>query len=435
MIKTLLTLFAILIIPFGLSAKDIYVNAGSGSGKGSKSKPYNKLWKAISKAERGDVIHVAKGTYNGKGGSGCFTIKIPNLSIVGGYNKSFSSRNPFKNFTVLERAKDYKGDWTGLKRGIIEGLEGQDHSGLTVDGVVLNGQSRNAYKRKNTKINPKKSFKGDLFRASSKNIKLRNSILLNPYGRGIYVMWRGKQNEVSNNYILNTFYAAISTRSAQEDSIVDIRNNTILFSWFQPGKGGSYGVYVGSQGQTIVQQNIIGFLQTEGGEAGYAVINGHGNEDTIMKDNIFFQTQGGYYKYMDEDGKNLVIWKKDELDEIEEDSEEYQLTEASDNVDNDPKIIPDKWYFGLFANLIASSPGKLDMNSLNTFRRDLGLSLQAGKGSPRSNWGMPYPLKKVYPNLVSKTGKGAKKYPFKNTRQKAIQEGKKRMKRQHLTRL
>ncbi len=45
---------------------------------------------------------------------------------------------------------------------------------------------------------------------------------------------------------------------------------------------------------------------------------------------------------MDEDGKNLVIWKKDELDEIEEDSEEYQLTEASDNGDKDPKIKPDK---------------------------------------------------------------------------------------------
>ncbi len=395
----------ILFVPAWLTAKDIYVKAGA-SGRGAKNNPYGYLWKAISKAERGDVIHVAKGTYNGKGGSGNFTIKIPNLSLVGGYNADFSKRHPFKNLTILERAKDYKGDWTGLKGGIIEGMEGKDHSGLTVDGFVLNSKTRNSYRAGFSKINPKKSWKDPLFKAYSPNVKLRNCMLLNPYGNGIYVAWRGKENEVVNNFILNTFYASVSTRSAQPDSVIKIKNNTILFSWFQPGKGGAWGVYVGRQGKTIIDSNIIGFLQTEGGEAGIAVINGFGNEDTEVKNNIFTQCQGGYYKYMDEDGKNLIIWKKSELNSMEDDAEDLVLAEGSGNTDKDPALKPDKWYFGKFANFIASSPGKLKMDALNKWRRAVGLSLQAGKGSPRSNWGMPYPVEKVYPNLISKTKKG-----------------------------
>ena len=382
-----------------VNAKDIYVKAGA-TGRGKKNKPYGQLWKAIDRAIRGDVIHVTAGTYNAKGGSGCFTIKVPNLTIAGGYDSTFSTRNPFKNFTILERAADYKGDWTGLGEGIIDGKNNVDCGGLIIDGLVLNSASRNAYKP-NGDINPKKSWKGSLIHLYSKNIKIRNCFLLNAYGNGIYNTWYGEKNEVTNTFILNTFYCGLSTRSAQPDSIIKIKNNTIAFCWFQPGKGGGNCSFVGNQGQTIYENNIFAFAQTEDA-GGFGVLNGFGNEDTIMKDNIFFQCQGGYYKYMDDDKKNLIVWKPEELEDLNENCEDYMLSEAEGNSSKDPQFMPDVSYFESFTNTIASKPGKLKMNTINQWRRSVGLPLQAENGTGRKNWGMKYPLDKIVPNLISK---------------------------------
>ncbi len=401
--------FAVIFVFFLFSSvgfgKDIYVRQGA-SGNGTKNAPYGKLWKAIKKAVRGDVIHVAEGTYTGKGGCGNFTIGIPGLTLAGGYSKDFSERNPFKHLTILERDRNYKGKFTGLGEGIIEGDYQKDHSGLIVDGFVLNSETRNAYAPGKSKIIPKKSWKGALFKAYSKNIKIRNCILINPYGNGIYVKWQGKDNEISNNFIVNTFYAAISTRSAQKNAVINIKHNTVVFSWFQPGKGGGYGLFIGKNGKAIVDSNVFAFIQTEGGEAGYAVSNTFGNDLTELKNNIFFQCQGGYYVYMDEDGKNLVVYKSDDLSDLNDDPESYMLEDAGGNSDQNPGLKPDKWYFEKFSNLVASEPGKLNMDTMNQLRSMLGLPLQAAKGSARQNWGMPYPLKKVVSTLVSPTGKG-----------------------------
>ncbi|MCP5107916.1 MAG: hypothetical protein GY950_31295, partial [bacterium] len=382
-----------LVFSGAVSAKDIYVKAGS-AGDGSKENPYGEFWNALSKCIRGDVIHVAAGTYNGKGGSGAFIVKVPNLTLVGGYNSDFSQRNPFKFFTILERAADYKGDWTGLPEGLIEGKHRTDHGNMIVDGFVLNSKTRNAYKP-NGDINARKSWKGTLFHAYSKNITIRNSLLINPYADGIYCTWQGKKNEISNCFILNTFYTGISTRSAQNDSVVTIKNNTIGFVWTQPGKGGGTSVVVGNQGQMVMENNIFMFNQA------FAVNNGFGNEDTIMKNNIFFQCQGGYYKFMDDDGQNLLMWKSADLAKLDGDAESYMLLESGNNSDKDPGLKPGKDYYEKFSNFVASKPGKLNMDMMNKWRRSVGLPLQAEPGSPRKNWGMAYPLQSIIPNLVS----------------------------------
>ncbi len=400
-----LLFFMFILLSFFAISRDIYVREGA-TGNGTKSDPYGKLWKAISKAVRGDVIHVATGKYYGKGGSGNFTIGVPDLKLVGGYNSDFTIRNPFKYFTILERAKDYRGGYVGLGEGIIEGDERKDHSGLIVDGFVLDSESRNGYAKDKSKILPRKSWKGALFKAYSRNITIKNCILINPYGNGIYVKWQGNKNEISNNFIVNTFYAAISTRSAQPDSKILIKNNNIVFGWFQPGKGGSYGLFIGKNGKVVAENNIFAFFQTEGGEAGYAVSNSFGNDLTELKNNIFYQCQGGFYSYTDEDGKNLVVWKKEDMDDLNSDPDSYMLEDAGGNKVLNPGFKPDKWFFEKFSSFVASKPGKLNMNEMNQLRSILGLPLQAAKGSARQNWGMPYPLNKVIPYLVSNKGVG-----------------------------
>lgn len=389
---------------------DIYVKAGS-SGKGtSPSDPLGELWKAVERAQRDDVIHVAAGTYNGKGGSGHFVIKVPNLTMSGGYNADFSARDPFKNLTILERAKDYKGDWTGLPEGIVAGDQHADHSNFILDGFVLNCESRNHYKE-NVVSMKAPTYPGKAFEASSPNIKVRNCILINPVGEGMYVTWQGKENEVSNCFIVNTFYAAIECRSAQPESEVLIKNNTIVFGWFYPSKGGAIGVFVGSGGKIKIENNIIAFMNTEGGEAGYAVTNTFGNEDTSMINNVFFSCNGGYYKYMDYNKQSLVVFKQSELDDLNDEdlAEDYMLLESGDNREMDPKISPDKDFAAKFANFIASEPGKLNMDEMNKWRKSVGLPLQADPATARKNFGFAYPLKAVVPNLVSGiNGIGAK---------------------------
>lgn len=382
------------------SAADWYVKAGS-DGKGTKEAPFVDIWKALDKAVRGDVIHVTQGTYNGKGGSGHYTIKIPDLTLVGGYNDDFSDRNPFRYMSIIERARDYKGDWTGLpsQGGFIAGSG--DHSGLTVDGFVLNGESRNTYDAGGD-INMKDSYPGVGIEANSPNIRIRNCIVINPMGDGIYCAWGGEENEVTNCFVLNTFYNAIATRSAQPGSVVKIRNNTVSFCWYYPSRGGGMSVFVGRQGATILENNIFACNQTEGEEAGYGVSNTFGNTDTEMKDNLFFLCQGGYYKYMDADKRNLIAWKAADLKDLNEDPEPYMLYESGGNTDQDPKFSPDKEFFEKFSNFVASQPGKLNMDSMNQWRAGVGLPLQAEPGSKRKNFGMAYPLSAVVPNLVSK---------------------------------
>lgn len=107
------------------------------------------------------------------------------------------------------------------------------------------------------------------------------------------------------------------------------------------------------------------------------------------------------YKYMDEDGKNLLVWKEDELEELNDDPEFYMLWEAEDNSAAMPELKPDKDYFHKFTNFIAAEPGKLVMNELNEWRRSLGLPLQAEDGKGPSNYGHAYPLDAVIPDLTA----------------------------------
>ncbi|MCX6560187.1 MAG: right-handed parallel beta-helix repeat-containing protein [Candidatus Aminicenantes bacterium] len=398
--KILAILAAGCLICAAAQAADWYVKAGS-DGDGTKAAPFGDPWKALEKAVRGDVIHVAQGRYNGKGGSGHFVVKVPNLTLVGGYSADFSARDPFKNTTILERAKDFRGDWTGLPEGIIAGDSHADHSGLIVDGFVLNGESRNVYGAEGD-INIAQSYKGVAFLANKPNIKIRNCIILNPLGDGVYCAWGGKDNEIVNTFIVNTFYNAVATRSAQPNSAVKIKNCTIAFCWFYPSKGGGMSVFVGRQGQTIMENNVFAFNQTEGDEAGFGVSNTFGNSDTALVNNLFFQCQGGYYKYMDGNKQSLIAWKPADLNDLNKDGESYMLAATGGNSDEDPKMSPDKAFFEKFSNFVASQPGKPNMDAMNEWRRSVGLPLQAEPGSKRKNYGMAYPLSAVAPNLVAK---------------------------------
>jgi len=111
---------------------------------------------------------------------------------------------------------------------------------------------------------------------------------------------------------------------------------------------------------------------------------------------------------MDKNKQSLLVWKPQELKELNGDAESYVLAEAGGNTDADPQMKPDQEFFEKFSNFVASQPEKLNMDFMNEWRRSVGLPLQAEPSSARKNYGMAYPLAAVIPNLVSQVpGKGA----------------------------
>lgn len=83
-------------------AADIYVSLETGKNKnaGTKEAPLKNLWKALEQAEHGDTIHVAEGVYPGKMKQNWFKIDKA-VSILGGYAKDFSVRNPLGHRTMF----------------------------------------------------------------------------------------------------------------------------------------------------------------------------------------------------------------------------------------------------------------------------------------------------------------------------------------------
>ena len=388
-------------------AADIYVKSGASGDGTSADSPMPYLWRAVERAVRGDVIHVSEGEYFSKGESGSFLIKVPNLTLAGGYSSDFKERNPFKYKSVLKRGPNFKGAAMGVPSAHITGDQKSDHSNLIVDGFILDSTSRNAY-QPDGQINLKKSWEGAAVDTRSASVKLRNLTIINTCGEGIRGYMIGKGNEISNCFIINTFYAAITLRAAQPESEVLLKNNTIAFNWFRPGKGGGHGVIIGKEGVVTLEKNVISYIQTEDPSYGHGVTNLLGNIDLTLNGNVFYQCQTSYYKYMDEDNQNLLIYRAEELKDLNENAEDYALLEAESNNDVSPQILPDKDYFQRFASFVGSSPGKLKMDEMNKLRSTLGLNLQAEPGSPRSNYGMAYPSDKIFPNLVSKNDAGAK---------------------------
>ncbi|MBW1872747.1 MAG: DUF1565 domain-containing protein [Deltaproteobacteria bacterium] len=89
------------------TGKVIYVIGKGGKNKnpGTKEKPMKNIDKAMAKAESGDTIVVAEGTFKGTFGVG-FWEMTKSVNLYGGFKRDFSARNPIKHLTVLQPGQD-----------------------------------------------------------------------------------------------------------------------------------------------------------------------------------------------------------------------------------------------------------------------------------------------------------------------------------------
>lgn len=385
-INIFIIIYIFLLIP-SLFCKDIYVRATS-SGNGSRQAPFGQLWKAIFKAQSGDVIHVSQGIYQGRDGGGLFEIKIPNLVLAGGYNNDFSERNPFKYFTILERSSDFDDPFAINAIMRISCQDRINQKGIIIDGFVVNGRSRNKY-RDNGELDFESSLHAPLIIMKYENIRIHNCIIINSGWTGIAAFLDGKENEITNCFFINNCRRALDV-IANKESAICIANNTFVGVWGCYGIGRA--VEIDVHGQAIIENNIIMYTATEAVDS---------SAETILKNNIFFQCQGGYFKNYNLSPK-ILIKNSEELEDFNNNPEFYYIKEAGGNLIKDPQLRIENNYARNLTTLLSFDPQILSSDNIQEWRNSGGFLLEN-----QVQWGMAYNLNAVIPNLIYSGNQGA----------------------------
>lgn len=364
-------------------AKDWYVKQGAKGGKGTLEKPYKGIYKALKKAVKGDVIHVAQGKYSGKLKSGFIIIRTRNLTLLGGYNDDFSERSPFKYPSIIFRDKTSKAN--GSDYGLVKTEE--DYKGLIIDGFILDATNRNRYTASGDII-VSKSLKKPVISLSQDDTHLRNCVVLNTAHVGVDI--RGNGSSIENCLIINTIQSGIrafgSSGSEATDTQILLKNNTILFNW-KKGVNGGYGIDIGTGCQVTMENNLIGMNEA------YAVSNFLNVQSDVlhsMINNAMFQNKGGNYAFFSAENKSTLV-----IDDPE-DFEDSDLDTAEDNILSDPFFKFQPQWFEKFSNQTAAEkPGKINMDDMNQMRSMLGLPLMGPATKGRAGYAMQYPLDNI----------------------------------------
>jgi hypothetical protein len=134
-------------------AEDYYVSIARGKGRAaSKEAPAKDLGNIVAQLKPGDTVHIAEGTYLGRGESGFDKILVP-VSIIGGYSDDFSSRDPWGAhktiLTGVNNSKNYEAEpplHIDLSKYINHESGGTEMPKIVVDGLIIDQGPQNRYK-------------------------------------------------------------------------------------------------------------------------------------------------------------------------------------------------------------------------------------------------------------------------------------------------
>jgi len=385
---------------YQVAAKDWYVSISRGKGKsGTKVKPAKDLGNIASRLQPGDTVHIAAGTYLGKGKSGADVIKVP-VSIIGGYADDFSSRDPWgKNKTILSgynKSKNYK---VAARLTIdLSKYRTKTVTPVVVDGLIVDQSAQNRYKTEKQqlllrKASPKKGEnptpdRGAIFIRVSRspdfktpwNITVKNNIVLNSAPtQGVIAVFAYEKSKVliENNLVINCtgtgIYAGTSWHGRKEADApkFTVRNNSILFIWKYDAYVSSFsgvGFKTDTEVSATFENNIIAFSDRFN-------IQKQGKWPLLLKNNIFLgAVDSTYYETVGD--------AKIQFDDLEDEAE-YLADDSGDNKNTALKIPVSKEWLALFGQrvLIDRNAVEADIKPqktrANAIRSILGLNLRA----------------------------------------------------------
>jgi hypothetical protein len=380
---------------FSNKGREWFVSATNGSGQlGTKEKPARDLGNIIHHLKPNDIIYIAGGTYSSKGGRGSDEINVP-VKIYGGYDESFSKRDPWGTTrTIFTGTNEYmKLTTTRLYIRTDQQREsnGQLSTGseIVVDGIIFDNGPRNRYhKEKGLAIrrqaspssgrNPSPESGGIGIVASKyTNVTVKNCVVMNtaPTEGALSIrIFHAATGIVQNNLCINNTGYGIHIRSGytgSDPALVPnfiVSNNTSLFNW-KHDPIASYGgnaLAISKYLTATIQNNVFGFGHMGG------VYNKGSN--VIMNHNLF--TGNLKYDYKEINDMMKVEYLLDESVHLDQNSEGNKSVLIEVNV-------AERWA-EIYASRVEVTREEVDASvhasnsGANQLRGMLGLNLQAG---------------------------------------------------------
>ncbi|HZE96331.1 MAG TPA: right-handed parallel beta-helix repeat-containing protein [Planctomycetota bacterium] len=379
--------------------RDWFISMGAAGGNGSKEKPYKDPWQALEKCEAGDSLHLSEGEYYGKLKVGMWKIDTSYISMIGGYDKEFKERNPWKHPTLLFCPPEYKGTMRGGY--MIEG-EG-DHTGAVVDGIIFDKKTNNQY-RENGDIDRDRSDAREHLWLFSPNVTIRNCVFVNGNGGALRV---SNGATIENNIFINHMNRTINMTHGLTTAPSIIRNNTLMFSWemkFGEGRGrGGNLLRFESDCRSIVDNNIFEFADNDG------VVLSLDPQEIVFTNNVF--SHNLYSHVTRSSTPNLVV----------DGANFKQLADLGFKKSEGNVIIPEgsgcpvsEKFFNVYLSRTAYVPGKVTMDEWNQLREMLGQPVLATGGKGPEGFMPLYDYKDAI-NLIPKNAKckaGARQVPL-----------------------
>ena len=438
---------ASLVCAASLSAADIYVSLSTGKNKndGTKEAPLKNLWKALEKAETGDVIHVAEGLYPGKATSkGTFRMEKP-VSIIGGYAPDFASRDPLSHRTLFQAKNDsyVRGNCLGVLhlefdktmnapkgfKMVLDGLifdEGQANSYHAVKGkpegfdtgMWLEGPAKNIADKQ---VSPNRYM---IYSATASrgegDITIRNCAFVNGGNMAVCLAWYKGKVKIENCVFCNNrmIGATVTCSSAipmdgpkkpragwKQEVKWEFENNTVLYTWSRLNDLADMGFGVRSNTgvDAEIKDNIIGLNVLTGYD------NTKGNPATMktkIDGNVFFLNRESDVQMTA--SPNVVKVRVDEFEDLEGTD---GIDSIEDNTDlKDPSVFKGRLnaqYLNAFLSMKYSESTKLDEGKCNGLRSMLGLPLQGTITTKCDMFCNRYPLEDALKLFGAMKGKGA----------------------------
>lgn len=236
---------------------DWFVAAAGVRGDGSRERPFHDPWVAFRRAEPGDTIHIAAGTYYGRFDRSSWIVECPKLTVLGGYSVDFTTRTPWKTPSVFAC---YPGYEYARESNLIGGRD--DHSGLVLDGLCFNAAGRNEYADKPLGgIGKIPAMDGAVASFSSPNVIIRNCVFANSANGGVELQGSGSRFE--NNLAVSMIGIAMLTLRGSSKLIeqpIVVAGNTFCFvhDLDDPaGRGGDRSQGVRVQAPAVVENNVF----------------------------------------------------------------------------------------------------------------------------------------------------------------------------------
>lgn len=418
-------------------------SAGSARADGlSASAPMKDLQKAINKikdnGENGATIRIAEGNYLGAMDAGY--IEISNwITLEGGWNASFTERNPMKYITRMEPTQAQLGTNTSKGMVTLSKLDNTNYTvggTITIDGIMFNMGLENNYKP-NDPSDPKNGCPSTAFEtgrllddpqsqpqhqiihsegAVAGNLIIRNCLFANGVYFGIQISSRCGEIEIANCVFVCNRMSAVRIDGWDKDgthSRVSFHHNTVAFSWCRDKlmEDMGYGYECMNKVSCDLHHNIFlcnnyaAIARTHALSGPDAVIEAR--KVTNVYDNYFFMNAADLQLPSKGGGKwtNVPCSRFEEVDEsiLPKYENNFELKSGDAFIQ-----VIDKDYLEAFANLKSVRSASFDANSAaNQYRQAHGLNMQGTETIRVSMYGNRYNFEKCLLFFGAKEGYGA----------------------------